>query len=513
MWAKQVWLKDGVLQTYDNSWKPIGPAPEPVAVTGVSLNQNSLTLGIEESARLTVTVSPSDATNKRVTWSSQDTSIATVSSTWNVTGKANGNTTITVTTQDGWFTDNCSVTVTDGQSGVQSVQLMNYASWTTLTGYVGRTQSEAYIVNPYTASNLNVTVTSSNENVVRASSRVEEQPSEWVSWWIDFEFGEIGNASITITSVDNPSATATYYFEVEEYVPVTSIYNVSNTQPIVFPWMQVYRAVEFDYDPYNASDPYSEIFIQLKEWETAIGATWLEKIGNNHMAINFFTNPDAQVWDSATYELFVNGSYGAKTDITFTVGEPVESISNLTTSTITMVEWNGDSVSFNYSPTTANVSAYFWVDGGQNVSGTVDASSPWEARLYVSWDVAWQWVVYLKSRDGNITFGSVNYEVIPAILPEQLSNLSATSVTVEQRHSDTSITVDYTPTNINSANNIYLQSDDDQIAYWYINGYQNGVMTLGISWGNPWNTHLTIYMNGEDTGLGIDVTVVAQQSE
>lgn len=57
-----------------------GPTPEPVAVTGVSLNKNSLTLGIDESEKLTATVTPSNATNKRVSWSSSNSEVASVSS-------------------------------------------------------------------------------------------------------------------------------------------------------------------------------------------------------------------------------------------------------------------------------------------------------------------------------------------------------------------------------------------------------------------------------------------------
>jgi uncharacterized protein YjdB len=60
---------------------------------------------------LTATVSPSNATNKSVTWSTSASSVATVSNGV-VTGVSAGTARITATTADGGFTDYCDVTVT-----------------------------------------------------------------------------------------------------------------------------------------------------------------------------------------------------------------------------------------------------------------------------------------------------------------------------------------------------------------------------------------------------------------
>ena len=84
-----------------------------VAVTGVSLDKNSITVAKGKTEKLTATVSPSNATDKTVTWSSSKTSVATVSSDGVVTGVAPGNAVITVTTNDGGKTATCNVTVTN----------------------------------------------------------------------------------------------------------------------------------------------------------------------------------------------------------------------------------------------------------------------------------------------------------------------------------------------------------------------------------------------------------------
>ena len=82
-----------------------------VSVTGVTLNKTSLTLNVNEQETLTATVAPSTATNKNVTWSSNKTSVATISSTGVVKGIAAGTATITVKTIDGNKEATCLVTV------------------------------------------------------------------------------------------------------------------------------------------------------------------------------------------------------------------------------------------------------------------------------------------------------------------------------------------------------------------------------------------------------------------
>ena len=84
-----------------------------VPVTGVTLNESSATINTGEELVLTPTISPSNATNKNVTWSSSDTSVATVSN-GTVTGVGEGTATITVTTEDGNFEASCVVTVQAG---------------------------------------------------------------------------------------------------------------------------------------------------------------------------------------------------------------------------------------------------------------------------------------------------------------------------------------------------------------------------------------------------------------
>jgi uncharacterized protein (TIGR02145 family) len=83
-----------------------------IAVTGVSLNETTLSLAEGDSETLTATVSPANATNKTVTWSSNNSAVATVDVSGKVTALKAGSAVITVTTSDGDRTATCTVTIT-----------------------------------------------------------------------------------------------------------------------------------------------------------------------------------------------------------------------------------------------------------------------------------------------------------------------------------------------------------------------------------------------------------------
>ena len=95
-----------------------------VHVTGVSLNKTSTNLYIDGTETLVATVLPNNATNKNVTWTSNNTSVATVSSSGVVTAKAVGNATITVTTSDGGFTATCNVTVANAPAAAGTYTIL-----------------------------------------------------------------------------------------------------------------------------------------------------------------------------------------------------------------------------------------------------------------------------------------------------------------------------------------------------------------------------------------------------
>ncbi|MCR5178711.1 MAG: leucine-rich repeat protein [Lachnospiraceae bacterium] len=83
-------------------------------VTKVVVKPGSISLDLGKTMTLSSTVYPKNATKKTVKWSSSDSAVATVTSTGTVKAISCGEATITATTDDGGFTDKCTVTVTNG---------------------------------------------------------------------------------------------------------------------------------------------------------------------------------------------------------------------------------------------------------------------------------------------------------------------------------------------------------------------------------------------------------------
>ena len=180
-----------------------------VAVTGVSLDNTLLLISVGESRKLSATVKPSGATNKEVSWTSNNESVATVDSNGNVKGLKEGSATITVTTKDGSKTATCKVTVSKPVStiAVTGVSLNK----TSLSLTVGESQSLSATVSPSNASDKSVSWKSSDTSVatVDGSGNVKAVKA--------------GTAKVTVTTKDG-SKTATCNVTVKSSsVAVTSI--------------------------------------------------------------------------------------------------------------------------------------------------------------------------------------------------------------------------------------------------------------------------------------------------
>ena len=138
-----------------------------VSVTGVSLNTNSVNLTVGNTITLTATISPENATNKNVTWSTSNDEVVTVVDGV-VTAVGAGTATITVTTQDGGFEAECAVTVKAATVDVESVSL----DITNKTLEIGGTVTLKATISPENATNKNVTWSTSNDKVATVENGV-----------------------------------------------------------------------------------------------------------------------------------------------------------------------------------------------------------------------------------------------------------------------------------------------------------------------------------------------------
>ena len=131
-----------------------------VDVAGVTIDPPSKNmLAVGESITLTATVSPDNATNKSVTWSSDDEAVAKVgATTGKVTAEGVGEATITVTTANGGKKASCKITV---HVPVENITLDKESA----TLFIGNTLTLTATVTPDTATDKSITWTSDNEAV------------------------------------------------------------------------------------------------------------------------------------------------------------------------------------------------------------------------------------------------------------------------------------------------------------------------------------------------------------
>ena len=168
-----------------------------IPATDISVNKTTVTVLEAESETVTATVSPSNATNKTVTWSSSDTSVATVSGGV-IKGVSAGSATITAATSNG-LKATVKVTVKANSSIVKPTGVT--VSPSTLKLKAGASGSLTATVAPSTATDKSVTWKSSNDKVasVDGSGNVTA-------------VGE-GTATITATTSNGLSSTATVTVE------------------------------------------------------------------------------------------------------------------------------------------------------------------------------------------------------------------------------------------------------------------------------------------------------------
>ena len=207
-------------------------SPATVAVTGVSLNEGVVVLDEGGTRQLTATITPSNATDKSLSWSSNKESIATVDSNGLITAVAPGEATITVSTVDGGKSATCTVKV--NASKVTGVRLDETSANMT----VGETTTLKATVEPATATNKAVTWSSNKESVATVDSN-----------------GKVtavapGEATITVTAEGNHTATC----KVTVNAATVSVTGVSLNEGVVVLDEGGTRQLTATITPSNATD-------------------------------------------------------------------------------------------------------------------------------------------------------------------------------------------------------------------------------------------------------------------
>ena len=294
-----------------------------VEVTGVSLNKSSVTLNPGGSYTLTATISPSDATNKTVVWTSGNENVATVSG-GKITAKSPGSTTITATAHNG-LTATCKVTV--ASIAVTGVSL----SKSSLALTPGDSYTLTATVSPSNATNKSVTWSTSNSSVATVSG------------------GKVtakGAGTATITAKSNNGKTATCKVTVS--VPAKSIkLNLSSVTMTAGTQYKIYATIT----PSNATS-------KVVYWSSS-----------NPSVAGMASGGIIKAKKAGTATITASTNNGKSTTCKVTVKECAPTSIKLNLSSVTMTAGTKYKLYATITPSNASNKTVYWSSSNPSVAG------------------------------------------------------------------------------------------------------------------------------------------------
>ncbi len=217
-------------------------------VTGVTLDKTSATLTEGDELTLTATVSPDNATNKNVSWTSDDSSVASVSD-GKITAHKAGKATITVETEDGNMTANCDITVVEPAKAT-SLSL----SESSINGYIYRDHSRQYSVSvsAYPSDAVaDYEWSSSNTRV----AKVEGNGASAEIYTEDY-----GESTISVTDKRTGlSASMTIHTMVEDFAWNESTGETMYGYPMITVYLNEEHRLNYSYSPSYATKIFSDL--------------------------------------------------------------------------------------------------------------------------------------------------------------------------------------------------------------------------------------------------------------
>ncbi len=241
-------------------------AIQTVDVAGVSVSPQTAAINIPDTVQLTATITPDNATNQNGVWSSSNTSIATVDNTGLVTPVAEGNATITFTTNDGGFTDSAAITVTNVVIDAASVSVTPESD----TIDIGENLQLNAVVMPVNATNQNGTWSSSDTTVATVNNQGVVTGND------------IGNATITFTTEDGGFTDSAEITVVDEFFGTYELYNAQTdvliqniTEDASFDLDVIGDQINFRSIP-QGGDNNPDVESVRVEWTGVESGTWTE---------------------------------------------------------------------------------------------------------------------------------------------------------------------------------------------------------------------------------------------
>ena len=229
--------------------------PPAIKVSGVSVDKTTVGLMVGEKVKLVATVIPEDATNKNVSYESDDNNIATVTQDGEISAVGEGSIIVWVTTEDGQFKAGCKVYVSNTAHLVKEIELNE----TELTLAVGETFQLTAAIKPSYANNKNVVWSSKNEQIATVDETGLVTAIAGGGGTRIFASSEDGGAvSVCNLMVSNPGVNEIRKFDFSPNHGIIGVGEKLNLKPYLW---KVYRSYFYRYPEFpsqftfNSDDP------------------------------------------------------------------------------------------------------------------------------------------------------------------------------------------------------------------------------------------------------------------
>ncbi|MCH6258974.1 chitobiase/beta-hexosaminidase C-terminal domain-containing protein, partial [Puniceicoccaceae bacterium K14] len=210
----------------------------PINVTSVTVTPQTLDMNVGDMSELATTTLPTNADDQGVSWSSSNTSVATVNIDGFVTAISEGSATITCTTSDGGLTDTCGLTVTEYPvPAIEETFTHDASNFTVVDGGTWSISNERYVLsNPktFTTSGLLGQISVHNTALIQdftigADVRITGTTEDWDDLALIFNYQDSSNYYYVSL---NENSTANIYtqgvFKVENDIP-TELENITTS--------------------------------------------------------------------------------------------------------------------------------------------------------------------------------------------------------------------------------------------------------------------------------------------